>query len=188
MDWIFLLKALYFFLPAYFANMTPTFATHSAKRVGILEFLGKPIDFGKKYQGFPIFGPHKTWRGIILGTIVGILVTWIQRLLFKFNFFQKISFFNYQEINVFFLGFLLSFGALLGDLISSFFKRRRGILPGKPWIPFDQISFIIGSFFLVNPFFKIQILAWVSILILSFFLHLITNRIGFWLKISDSKI
>ena len=184
MDWIFILRCLYFFLPAYFANMTPTFA----KKAGVLKSLAKPVDFGKKYQGFPILGHHKTWRGIILGVLIGILVTFLQRFLWQFPFFKKLSFFNYQEINVFFLGFLLSFGALLGDLISSFLKRRQKIDPGKSWIPFDQISFVIGSFVLVSLFFKIQILAFFYILFLSFLLHIIVNRIGFWLKISDSKI
>jgi len=182
----FILKCLYFFLPAYFANMAPTFA----KKTGILEFLDKPIDFWKNFRGKPIFGPHKTWRGIISGIVSGILISYFQKFLFQFSFFQKISFLNYQKINVFLLGFLLSFGALFGDLISSFFKRRKGILPGKPWIPFDQISFVIGSFLIVNIFsdFRIPISAWLLILVLSFFLHIIGNRIGFWLKISDGKI
>jgi CDP-2,3-bis-(O-geranylgeranyl)-sn-glycerol synthase len=188
MDWILLLKSLYFFFPAYFANMTPTFATHFTKESGFLAFLGKPIDFGKEYRGSPILGSHKTWRGVILGTFVGILIAFFQRLLWGFDFFRGISFFNYREINIFFLGFLLSFGALLGDLVTSFFKRRQKIEPGSSWIPFDQISFIIGSFILVNPFFKIPIFSWLLILIFSFFLHIIVNRIGFWLKISPSKI
>lgn len=184
MNWIFILQCLYFFLPAYFANMAPTFA----KRASILKSLAKPVDFEKEFNGQPLLGSHKTWRGIISGIILGILIAYFQRLLWEFPFFRKISFFDYQEINVFFLGFLLSFGALFGDLIASFFKRRRGITPGKSWIPFDQISFVIGAFFLVHPFFQISILVWVFILFFSFFLHIIVNRIGFWLKISDSKI
>ena len=184
-DWIFVLKSLYFFLPAYFANMTPTFA----KRYKLLESLAKPIDAGKIFRGIPIFGAHKTWRGVILGTLVGILIAFLQRLLFKFNFFENISFLNYQEINVFFLGFLIAFGALMGDMISSFFKRRQNIEPGKSWIPLDQISFVIGAFIFVYPFFReIPLLAWILNLILTFFLHIIVNRIGFWLKISASKI
>jgi len=186
MNWIFVLQSLYFFLPAYFANMAPTFA----KKAGILKFSEKPIDFGKQFRNQPLFGSHKTWRGIFSGIAAGILITFLQRFFWQFSFFQKISFFNYQEINVFLLGFLLSFGALLGDLISSFFKRRKNIMPGKSWMPFDQISFVFGSFLIVNIFsdFRIPILAWSLILILSFFLHIIGNRIGFWLKISDNKI
>lgn len=186
MSWIFVFQSLYFFLPAYCANMAPTFA----KKAGVLKFLAKPVDSGKKYKGFPIFGHHKTWRGIIFGVLIGTLTAFLQKFLWKFPLFEGLSFLNYQEINVLFLGFLLSLGAMLGDLISSFFKRRRGIEPGESWIPFDQISFVIGAFLLVGPFkeFEIQISAWLIILLLSFFLHIIFNRIGFWLKISDSKI
>jgi CDP-2,3-bis-(O-geranylgeranyl)-sn-glycerol synthase len=185
MDLIFVLQSLYFFLPAYFANMTPTFA----KRYKVLESLAKPIDAGKTLNGIPIFGLHKTWRGIILGTLAGILVAFFQRFLFKFNFFEEISFLNYQEINVFFLGFLMAFGALVGDMVSSFFKRRQNIEPGKSWIPLDQTSFVIGAFVFVYPFLKeIPFSAWFLNLILTFFLHIIVNRIGFWLKISSSKI
>ncbi len=185
MDLIFILASLYFFLPAYFANMAPPFA----KKFKQLEFLAKPVDFGKKYKGSYIFGSHKTWRGIIIGTIVGIFIIWIQRILYKFPFFQALSFYDYQEINIIFLGFLISFGALLGDLFFSFLKRRKNIEPGKSWIPFDQLGYIFGPFILVNLFFeKIPISAWFWILVLSFFLHIIGNRIGFWLKVSESKI
>ena len=184
MNWVFIFQCVYFFLPAYFSNMAPTFA----KKAGILKFLAKPIDFGKQFKNKPVFGPNKTWRGLISGVVLGILIAYIQKFLWQFSYFQKISFLNYQEINVFFFGFLLSFGALFGDLISSFFKRRQDIPPGKSWIPFDQISFVIGAFLFVNPFFKISVLAWFYILFLSFFLHIIFNRIGFWLKISDGKV
>lgn len=185
MDWIFILKSLYFFLPAYFANMAPAFA----KRFKLFEFLAKPVDFGKQYKGTDIFGSHKTWRGIIIGTIVGIIVAWIQKLLYKFNFFQYISFYNYQETNVLFLGFLIGLGALLGDLFFSFLKRRKNINPGDSWVPFDQIGYIIGPFLLVNLFFqKVNIYAWIWILVFSFFLHMIGNRVGFWLKVSDNKL
>ena len=184
MNWIFILQCLWFFLPAYFANMAPTFA----KKAGVLEFLAKPIDFGKNFKGKQIFGSHKTWRGMISGIVLGILISHFQKFLFQFSFFQKISFLNYQKLDVFFLGFLLSLGALSGDLISSFFKRRQSIKPGNPWIPFDQISFVIGAFFFTFFFFPILTSAYFLILFLSFFLHIIGNRLGFWLKISDSKI
>jgi len=184
MNLTFILQCLWFFLPAYFANMAPTFA----KKAGILESLAKPIDLGKIFKGKPIFGFHKTWRGMISGIVLGILISYFQKFLFQFSFFQKISFFNYQKLNVFFLGFLLSFGALFGDLISSFFKRRKNIKSGDSWIPFDQISFVIGALFFTFFFFPISTSAYFLILFLSFFLHIIGNRLGFWLKISDGKI
>jgi hypothetical protein len=31
------------------------------------------------------------------------------------------------------------------DSVKSFVKRRVGIAPGAPWIPFDQLDFVIGA-------------------------------------------
>jgi len=41
----------------------------------------------------------------------------------------------------------ICFGALIGDIIKSFFKRRIGKKRGQDWIPFDQIDFILGVLF-----------------------------------------
>ena len=43
--------------------------------------------------------------------------------------------------------FSICIGALLGDIIESFFKRRIGKSRGENWIPFDQIDFILGVLF-----------------------------------------
>ena len=42
----------------------------------------------------------------------------------------------------------LCFGALLGDIVESFFKRRAGKERGEDWIPFDQLDFLLGALFL----------------------------------------
>ena len=41
----------------------------------------------------------------------------------------------------------ICFGALFGDIIESFFKRRMGRNRGEDWIPFDQLDFILGVLF-----------------------------------------
>ena len=41
----------------------------------------------------------------------------------------------------------ICFGALLGDIVESFFKRRVGRKRGENWIPFDQLDFILGVLF-----------------------------------------
>jgi len=43
--------------------------------------------------------------------------------------------------------FSICFGALMGDIIESFFKRRVGRTRGQDWIPFDQLDFILGVLF-----------------------------------------
>lgn len=180
---IYILSSLYFFLPAYFTNMTPPLV----KKLGIFGFLDKPVDFGKKFFGQPIFGHHKTWRGIILGMIVGILVVLIQRYLYQFPAIQKISILDYSQINIFLFSFLISSGAILGDLLFAFIKRRLKMKPGAKFIPWDQTNYVIGAYLLLTYFFKIEKMIWITILILTFFLHITVNRLGYYLKLHQAK-
>jgi CDP-2,3-bis-(O-geranylgeranyl)-sn-glycerol synthase len=178
-----LFTLIYFFLPAYFANMTPPIS----KRLGVLKFLAGPVDFNKKFLGNEIFGSHKTWRGVILAVFVGFLTVFFQRFLFRFAFFQKISVLDYSKTNLFLFAFLISFGAVFGDLMFAFIKRRIGLKPGTPFFPFDQTNYVIGSAIFLEPFFRFGILFWLKLFVLTFFLHLIFNRLGYRLKIHQAK-
>lgn len=174
-----ILQSLYFMLPAYFANMAPDIF----KKVNLLLF---PVDFNKTWKGKPIFGSHKTWGGLLYACLAGILTFLLQRYLFKFDFFNQLSIIDYSSTSLF-LGFLLGFGAIFGDLIESFLKRRASIEPGKPWIPFDQLDFVLGAllFSLIAT-----ILPWryyLIILIISPILHVIFDHLGYYLKIRKSK-
>lgn len=178
----FIISCLYFFLPAYFANMTPPLA----KKIGILNFLAKPIDFNKKFFGKPILGSHKTWRGAILAFFVGFFTALFQKFLYKFLLIQKISLLDYSKINIFFFAFLISFGAIFGDLFFAFIKRRLNLPPGTPFLPFDQTNYIIGTALFLVPF-QIEISIWITLFILTFFLHIVVNRLGYHLKIHQAK-
>ncbi len=179
----FILSSLYFFLPAYFANMVPPLI----KKVKSLEFLGKPVDFGKKFLKKPIFGSHKTWRGVIFSFLVGFLTALFQKFLYQFPFFKKISLLDYSQINIFLFGALISLGQILGDLSFSFIKRRIGLKPGAPFLPFDQTNYVIGCFLLLQPFFHLKIEVWVFLFFATFFLHIIVNRLGYELKLHSAK-
>ncbi|XOB41306.1 MAG: CDP-archaeol synthase [Candidatus Nealsonbacteria bacterium] len=180
-----ILSSLYFFLPAYFTNMTPPLA----KRFRVFDFLDKPIDSNKTFNNKPILGVHKTWRGIATGIIVGISVACLQKWLYQFSWIKEISFFDYERINILILGLLLSSGALFGDLIFAFIKRRLGLKPGAKFIPFDQINYVIGAyiFFYLTSFSKIDNLVWIILLIFTFFLHIIVNRFGYHLRLHKAK-
>ncbi len=180
---LFILSCLYFFLPAYFTNMTPPLIA----RIKIFDFLGKPVDFNKKFLSKPILGSHKTWRGVIFAMLMGILTVMLQAELFQFSFIQKISFLNYQQINIFLFGFLISGGAVFGDLFFAFIKRRLQLKPGAKFLPFDQTNYVLGAALFLTCFLKIDIFIWVTIFILTFFLHIIFNRIGFLLGLHKAK-
>lgn len=171
-----LLEVLWFLLPAYFANMAPVFAN------ALFKTKAKPIDFGKN-----IFGNHKTYRGFISGVLLAILIVYLQFLLVKIEFFNKISILDYEKINLILYGFLFGFGAMSGDLIKSFFKRKLKLKPGHKFIPLDQIDYVIGSFlFLSILFFPGWLFFFISLLV-SFFANIIVNQIGYWLKLRESK-
>lgn len=119
------------------------------------DFLSKtqlPVDAGKKFLGRRLFGQSKTWRGILLGAIGGAFISIALLLLLTF-----LSAHNYGRtwkdlILYFSSGALIGFGAMVGDLVKSFFKRRIGIDSGKPWPIFDQLDFVLGAWLFWLPF------------------------------------
>jgi len=183
MSFQFFLSCLYFFLPAYCTNMVPPLA----KRLKFLNFLEREVDFGKKFLGKPIFGSHKTWRGVVSGILIGVIAVYFQRWLFQFSGPRSISFLDYNQINLIWFGFLISAGAILGDLFFAFIKRRLKLEPGAIFIPFDQTNYVIGAAFLLTPFFKVDILIWVTLFIATFILHVIFNRLGYHLGVHKNK-
>ena len=131
--------AMWFIFPAYCANAAP-----------VIFGGGKPMDFGKNFfDGKPFLGSHKTWRGFLAGLIVGTLVGLAQTLIYEQVLFEYPQF-KYSLL----LGFVMSLGALIGDLIESCIKRRTSRSPGTSLPIADQIDFILGAFlfsFLVTP-------------------------------------
>jgi len=179
----YILSCFYFFLPAYFTNMTPPLI----RKAGIFNFLDKEVDFDRKFRGQPIFGKNKCWRGVIFGIIVGMLVAGFQLWLYQFSFVREISLFDYQKVNILFFGFLISAGAVFGDLLFAFIKRRLRLEPGARFVPFDQTNYVIGSAIFLTPFFEIDIMVWTTLFILTFLLHLIINRLGYCLKLHQAR-
>ena len=168
-------------LPAYIANMIPPLVKNQFK------FLAIPIDGGRKWKGKPIFGRNKTWRGIVAGVVISTAIFLIQRYLYSFESFRLVSMFDYTTATVW-IGILLGFGALFGDSVESFFKRRVGIKSGKPWIPFDQTDFTIGALLLTAIVYFPGWTNAVIIIVVSAFGHVLINNIGYYLKIRDTRL
>jgi CDP-2,3-bis-(O-geranylgeranyl)-sn-glycerol synthase len=155
MEYEIIIQAFWLIIPAYIANA-------SALLIGG----GKPIDFGKKYKdGKRILGDGKTWRGLIAGTFIGMTAGFglsvAAKYLYIYEFPIYISDFTGFPIMIPLI-FSVCFGALMGDIIESFFKRRIGRKRGEDWIPFDQLDFILG------------------VLFFSFLISTIINLLGFY--------
>jgi len=176
MAWL-IFQLLYFMLPAYFANMSTILG-----RV-IFKKWNTPVDIGLKIGGKRVFGSHKTFKGFIIGSCIGILTAYLQSVLYPYA--QSLSIYNYS--NWLALGFLLGFGALAGDSIKSFFKRRVGIKPGERWFPFDQTDFVIGALAFASI---VYFPGWENaliILLISLAGHVVVNHSAYYLKIRDEK-
>jgi CDP-2,3-bis-(O-geranylgeranyl)-sn-glycerol synthase len=159
-----IIDALKFILPAYCANAIPVIAGG-----------GYPIDFGRNFfDGKPIFGKNKTFKGFFSGLVVGTAVGILENAFFP-------------EYSIFF-GLLLSLGALLGDLAGAFTKRRLGLAPGDMLPVIDQVDFIIGAI-LFSFFFFPQILSLeliVAVLIITPPVHLLTNFAAYKLGLKNT--
>lgn len=172
---------VWFFLPAAVANMVPILAA----KWEILRFLDRPIDLGKSYRGIRIFGDHKTFRGFVSGTICAIVIVWLQKLVSDDISAHTI---DYSSIGVFPLGFLMGLGALSGDAIKSFFKRRVGIKPGESWVPFDQIDFVIGASVFTYFLFPLALSQYVLAIVVFFLLHIVSTYTGYLLRFKKDPI
>lgn len=177
-----ILASLYLFLPVYAANMAPVVAN----RFGILKFAAAPIDGGRTLKGKPVFGANKTFRGFLVAVLAGIIVSYIQYYLWqKNNVLLGSDIFPYEKINFAIWGFLLSFGALLGDLIKSFIKRRFNIAPGEMWFPWDQLDMVIGALVFASIVFVFPLGATGVVLVLTPILALIVNYCSYKMGLKE---
>jgi len=170
-----LVEAIWLILPAYASNgLTPL--------VG-LKKKTHPIDMGRKFRRQPLFGPGKTWEGLVFGTFIGGLIGLVEMLAYPSLPFSI----SPEPLNIVpmspLLGLLLGFGAMLGDIGGSFIKRQLKIPRGKPAPILDQEDFLIGAFL-----FSLLLLApeieWVILLaVITPVLHITANVIGYLLKI-----
>lgn len=185
MDYLIIVQAFWLVIPIYVANA-------SAVIVGG----GTPIDFGKTWKdGHRILGDGKTWRGLFAGTFLGMTAGFGLTVAASYLSASEYSFLGLTNFEGFPfmipILFSLCFGALLGDVIESFFKRRIGKDRGQDWIPFDQLDFIVGALivsFLISEllylvhltsahWFFVHITIWhiLILLIVTPFIHITAN-------------
>lgn len=174
----FILKCFYLLLPAAFANMAPG-------NFCWLKVMKQPVDFKKKIAGKRILGNNKTWHGVVFGIISAIIIAFLQSYLYHYSFFEKVSFLDYS--NPLMIGLLLGTGAILGDLVESFFKRRLNLKPGQPLILLDQTDWVMGSFIFMLFFYVPDFNTVLVSLILFFILHMIVKRLAFIVGTDSSK-
>ncbi len=130
---------------------------------------GRPIDLGRKFLGRRIFGDHKTIRGFAAGVAAGSLMGLLES-----------AFLPYMLL----VGVALGFGAMGGDLLGSFVKRRIGIREGTRMLLLDQYPFLVIALLLAFPLGRSPgLYGIVFIVILTGAMHVLTNFYAHRLKL-----
>jgi len=173
-------SVLWVILPCYLAS---AFATLPRGR-------GPPMDFGRTWprDGRPLLGPSKTWSGFLFGSIVAIPFGLLEAglILAAPPDLQLVPRFGSSVLAALPVVALLSFGAMAGDALGSFLKRRLGRPSGGRSLLLDQLPFVlvpIGAGLALFPGLFFGVFGqWDAILWLLFFtlvLHWGFNQVGF---------
>lgn len=161
-----LLQLLYFMAPAYVANMAPPFVRY-------WKGWNRPIS--RRW-----LGEHKMVAGFGIGVLAAVTVTFIQsRVAWPGTLVA------YDDWAA--LGLRFGVGAMVGDSAKSFVKRRLGIRPGGPWIPWDQVDFALGALALVWGRAALSWADLATILLLTVAGHIFVNHLGYWIGIRDVR-
>ncbi|MCX6695389.1 MAG: CDP-2,3-bis-(O-geranylgeranyl)-sn-glycerol synthase [Candidatus Altiarchaeota archaeon] len=171
----FLLEVLWFIFPAYAANSIAV----DVSGIPFLKDFSTPMDFGRNIGGRRVFGDGKTWRGFFCGILAGVIVGWIQSLL------QANYSWNLPEMSLT-LAFLLSLGAMVGDLAASAIKRRCGFERGHS-LPFiDQLDFVFGAFYFAWIIVPADLAFFATALVVTVPIHYFANYVAWVLKLKKS--
>ena len=175
-------KVLWVLTPTFIANAT---ATLPGGR-------GPPMDFGRNWpwDGRRILGTSKTWSGFLFGTLFampfGLFMAWLY--LIAPPSLQVVPTFGPSVLGAVPVVLLLGGGALVGDALGSFVKRRLDRASGARTLLLDQLPFVLvpvllGLLFFpatfVPAFWNWEGVIWLAIFTLGF--HAAFNWIGYML-------
>ena len=170
--------AVWAMLPAYIPN-----------NAAVLAGGGRPMDGGRTLSdGRRALGDGKTWRGTAVGTTAGILAALALNLLEP-----AAADATGLGLPVFPAAAAASLpaGAMLGDLLASFLKRRTGHERGAAFPGIDQLDFVVVSLGLTLlaatdwflAMFTLPVL--VVVLVITPLLHVSTNAGAYALGLKD---
>ena len=177
------MQMLFLLGPAGIANTAPVWGA----KLPWLKRWNTPLDFGLKYRGRRLLGDNKTWRGFILGAFFGGLSGAILAILSSLiPYVGRVDVFS-PEINLVLLGVLLGCGALAGDAVKSFFKRRLGRRPGQSWPVMDQIDYILGAYAVIGFIFNLTPAHYLTGLLTYALIHPLISYAAYLLRLKRDR-
>lgn len=137
------------------ANGAPVLAQHLFKGT----VLSGAIDNGLLLKDQrPLFGVAKTWGGILASVVLTSLLALLIGLPIV-------------------LGSLVAILAMLGDLISSFIKRRLGFYASSQAVGLDQIPESLLPWIFITQYYQLSAYYLVSGVVIFFILELVLSRL-----------
>ncbi len=167
MVWLLVLQSLWLIFPAYVANASPVVIRGKA-----------PLDFGKKLGKYRVLGDGKTFEGTIGGIAFGTLAGVVQ--IYALEFFP-----NMPEHSTLLI-MALSTGAIIGDIIGAFIKRRLGIARGEPAIILDQLDFLIMALLFASFIVNLDVSMVIVLVIITPVMHMATNIFAYLAKMKKT--
>ncbi len=175
------LTVLWLLLPAYAASALAT----------IPRGVGPKMDGGRLWRadGRPVLGPSKTWSGFLFGSLaampIGLLEAWL--ILLAPPNLQLVPRLGTTVAAAIPVVLILTFGAMTGDALGSFVKRRLGRASGARTVLLDQMPFVLVPIavglaaypaLFLGVFASLPGVFWLLVYTLG--LHTVFNWIGFW--------
>jgi CDP-2,3-bis-(O-geranylgeranyl)-sn-glycerol synthase len=168
-------KALMIIFPAYAANGFPPIARGK-----------RPVDMGRKwFDNNRILGDGKTYEGLAIGIFAGTMIGVLEAYLYpQINAYTMQYGIVLPEMSLF-IGFMIAFGALVGDMAGSFVKRRLNLKRGADVPLLDQWNFIVGSVLFAYLFTQITIWMFLIMLLITPLIHRFANIVAHKIKLKN---
>lgn len=142
------------------ANGAPILAT------ALLETRGAwPVDGGRIFiDGYRVLGDSKTWRGILFALTGALMMAWLLAIPAE-------------------IGVIIGIFVMLGDLTSSFIKRRLGLPASSKALGLDQIPEVLFPLLVIQDTFALSAEEILEMVIGFVLLELALSRLLFLLAI-----
>jgi CDP-2,3-bis-(O-geranylgeranyl)-sn-glycerol synthase len=193
-----IMNAIVFIFPAFVANAAPTILG-KGKRFNV------SIDSGRYWKDNKrILGDGKTIRGFVSGVVCGMISCVVILVLVAYSGYSLVYTSCFKEGMLYrvlqplgvnlgnngiilsaLVGFLLGCGALIGDIIGSFIKRRSGLQRGESYPLMDQLGFLVVALIMVFPVIPWPLI-WLIILVpITLGLHIGLNILSYVVGIQE---
>ncbi|MFA9417711.1 CDP-2,3-bis-(O-geranylgeranyl)-sn-glycerol synthase [Natrinema sp. HArc-T2] len=168
-----------------FWAMLPAYVPNNA---AVLAGGGRPIDGGRTWGDRRVLGDGKTWRGTAMGIVAGVALAVVLTVI-EPTVSDALGFAVPRFEPLAALG--LAGGAMFGDILASFLKRRSGRQRGAMFPGLDQLDFVVVSLPLTALLATDWFLTWFTlevilvVVVVTPILHVTTNVIAYKLGLKN---